>query len=722
MKPSEDTAPLKTVALEKQRIEKKAAEHKEKLAKHQADRKKLQKEIQAEVNKGVQDTLSPEEEEEARKKLGLVGRKDISAKEIAKRAKLDRLKDLKNKLADLDSVKLEDDAPPEANVHDLKKDEIDNTWSEGANSSLEKKSTKIRAFDSELSDEEKEEAEKKRKKLELNKIEAEKKGLRSENKFHYMPEASLQPLGGAWEATGENYVYLSGEIKYHGFKALKDILPLWIFQGSGVPELLDKSNEWKFNEAIPFQAHDIKDVPDEVRDYLLGLREQINNEKANQEEAAAKAKNSETVGKSEEENSKREKSADSTIEADERSEKKKKNKNNDISDRLESLKSSLDDESSEFQEKAESESKDKTRENEEESSTIEKSKDDASPDEERSIETKSKKEKDIENNEENKKESKSKKSNDELENATIGKSGEEDVEEEADTSVQKGKDPKRKRNKKSALDELNEKLNKHSDFASDEEVEDEKEAEEGEEIEAKSTKKKKDKFDSKLEKLKSGLDASEDILGKEENNTEAEAKSENEEAEDIGDLSAKKEKKNSESSAEKVTKKLAAKSPAIQEFLERRKHKEPKAAAPPAEVVNTNPYLGIFVALSDGVNLGRDARRAVMNTIRAIEGSMENSLVLVTDADKSGGEATIRYSNRPDKPEGSKIALENGLVYPIAKSTEISGVVLGCLYVEALPPKTGFDAVQSETLKKAAQLLWPVLSREAAKNSEKKAA
>ena len=129
------------------------------------------------------------------------------------------------------------------------------------------------------------------------------------------------------------------------------------------------------------------------------------------------------------------------------------------------------------------------------------------------------------------------------------------------------------------------------------------------------------------------------------------------------------------------------------------------------------------MALSDAVNPGKNTRRSVLRTIRAIEGSIENCLILVTDADKSGGYSTIKFSNSPDKKEGDKIALEDGLVYPIAKSTEESGVVLGYLYVQALPPKTGFDAVQSETLKKAALLLWPVLAKEEQnKSSEKKAA
>lgn len=638
-------AKIKTVAMEKARIEKKTAELKEKVAKVQAARKTIQKEIQEEVNRALPESLEPEVEKQLRDKFGLVGKKEVSAKELARKEKIDKLKKLKGKLADLDVEKIQEDQTPELNVHDLKKSEDENTWSKHEDASgLERKKNQIRAFDSDLSSEEKAEEEKKRQKLALEKLETAKKaGARSEGNSHFLPEASIQPSGGAWEATGNYYVYLSGEIKYHGFDALKDILPLWIFAGSGVPELLDKSNEWKFNDELPAHVQSENDIPKEVKDYLLGLRARIKDEKARSEDSEKDATAAEE-----------EKSGSDPL--DNAKSKKKKDA---VADRLASLKSSLDEEI------AAGESQEEISESETPAS--EESSDDFS--------------------------AKPKKSNSEDSAEDFSEKAEKkEIEESTDNF-----NPKTEKNLAQDDDSL-------ASASKDEKKN-----------------KKRDPFQSKLDMLKAGLEESASTL---ESSEDPQANKESEPQESLERTRAerKPEDANPDGIADKVTEKLSKNSESMQQFLERRKHKEPVTEAAPKEKSNSNPYLGIFVALSDAVNPGKNTRRSILRTIRAIEGSMENSVVLVTDADRSGGKSSIRFSTRPEFQEGQKVALEDGFVYPIAKSTEESGVVLGYLYVQALPPKTSFDTVQVETLKRAALLIWPVLAKEEEQKKNEKLA
>jgi hypothetical protein len=99
----------------------------------------------------------------------------------------------------------------------------------------------------------------------------------------YLPEESLLPVGNAWEKAEEYFVYLEASIHYRGFNTLEEILPLWIFEGEDPPKLLDKTKQWRFLGELPIQARTVSEIPHSVRDFLLSLRDELNETDENSE-------------------------------------------------------------------------------------------------------------------------------------------------------------------------------------------------------------------------------------------------------------------------------------------------------------------------------------------------------------------------------------------------------------------------------------------------------
>jgi hypothetical protein len=235
-------------------------------------KKAIYKEIQEAMRKPLPETLTPEEEEKLRKELKLEGNPEISPKELAKRARVRAVKNLKNKLLQLD-LKPDSKEETAAHVeHDLNPDESENTRSLKS-FQKEDKGSRIRAFDSETEEAESEQADKKRARAsEEEKSSSGKKN--NADQFFYLPESAILPKGGAWELAGEYYVYLQAETRYRGFQKLTDLLPLWVFKGEKSPELMSKTKEWKFLGSKPTQTRAEADLPSDVRDYLLGLNKE----------------------------------------------------------------------------------------------------------------------------------------------------------------------------------------------------------------------------------------------------------------------------------------------------------------------------------------------------------------------------------------------------------------------------------------------------------------
>jgi DNA-binding response OmpR family regulator len=237
-------------------------------------RKEVFRDIQGILAEPLKEKLEEEEREKIREELGIPEGEEISDRDLAKKNRMARIQKLKDGLLDLDTETREDPPPPETNVHDLKAEEPENTWSSGAGGGETEAGPKRRAIDSDLAEEEEKSGLGKQLRHDEKKTKQDAQG----DEYFYLPRDEVQPIGGAWESTGEYYVYLGGEIRYRGFDKIEDILPLWFYEGPRIPELLDKTRQWRFVGGGVRQASTNSDLPREVRDFLIGLREQARKE------------------------------------------------------------------------------------------------------------------------------------------------------------------------------------------------------------------------------------------------------------------------------------------------------------------------------------------------------------------------------------------------------------------------------------------------------------
>lgn len=242
-------------------------------------KKKVIEKVQEIMAEPLPKTLPPEEEKRLRKKFGLEDSPEITPEALARKDRLEKVKALKESLLDFDSY-AEEKGAPETKIHDLSAENPENTWSQSGGSESESGVAR-RAFDSDPAAEEDDESEALKTSARAKKLSREEK----EDPYSYLPEIELKPIGNAWEKAEEHQVYLSGEIRYRGFAKMQDLLPLWIYKGDQKPELLDKTKQWRFLGALPFSAQTLKEVPADVREFLLGLKAGESEEKLSEEEA-----------------------------------------------------------------------------------------------------------------------------------------------------------------------------------------------------------------------------------------------------------------------------------------------------------------------------------------------------------------------------------------------------------------------------------------------------
>lgn len=229
-------------------------------------KKKVLQEVQEMLAEPLPKELPPEEEKRLREKFGLEGAPEITPEALARKERLEKVKALKESLLDLETREAEE-AAAETHTHDLAPDEIENTWSQPGGAGGEAGVAR-RAFDSDLPAEEETESDS----LKTAALRRKKEKGENEDPYSYLPEIDLKPIGNAWEKAVEHQVYLSGEVRYRGFARMQDLLPLWIYKGERKPELLDKTKQWRFFGALPFSAQTLKEVPADVREFLLGLK------------------------------------------------------------------------------------------------------------------------------------------------------------------------------------------------------------------------------------------------------------------------------------------------------------------------------------------------------------------------------------------------------------------------------------------------------------------
>jgi hypothetical protein len=242
--------------------------------KKRAQKKALLLEIQDILDQPLPEDLSAASEQEIRQELG---EEDpaVTGKELVRKKRLKQIKELKAKLGELDLLP-EIEELPEPTIHDLSVDEPENKWSDGKKGPT-KERTKIRAFDSDTNESEEEDTSADP----LRRLEAlQKENAESKDNYTYLPRAEVKPIGGAWEKADSYFAFLPGEVRYHGFAKIEDLLPLWIFDGDQVPELLDRTEQWRFAGKLPMEAKTVEQIPLKVHDFLLALRDQIAREKA----------------------------------------------------------------------------------------------------------------------------------------------------------------------------------------------------------------------------------------------------------------------------------------------------------------------------------------------------------------------------------------------------------------------------------------------------------
>ncbi len=241
--------------------------------KAQKDKKEMMVALQDELAKPLPETLPKEEAEAIRKELGLED-PALSDKELARKHKLNKLKNLKERLKDVDTdlTTIEEIANDKEELEAVEQaEEAENTWSKQQLDGARVKERNFSARDSDLEEAEETEAQKKKKAQSAEKV---KREVPPGEPEFFKEEREVLPLGAAWESTGKFYVFLDAATHYKGFQDLQAILPLWVYEGEFKPELLSKIKKWRFYTRLPVQAKTVAEVPLEVVDYLNALKKE----------------------------------------------------------------------------------------------------------------------------------------------------------------------------------------------------------------------------------------------------------------------------------------------------------------------------------------------------------------------------------------------------------------------------------------------------------------
>jgi hypothetical protein len=624
-----------------------------------AKKKAILAEIQAVLNKPLPEKISLEEEASLRKELGLEDKKEIPPKELAKRAKLNKVKELKERLDELNGYVEEQ---IEHKEHDLSRDTIEDTWGKRGSTS-EKESRKLNAYDSEIEEQEETESDDLAKKPKDANDRA-RSDRKIEDRYVYLPEADVKPLGGAWETTGEYYVFLAASVRYKGFDKLDDLCPLLFYRGEKVPELLDKTKQWRFVERLPITAERAADIPNDIRDFLFQMKAQISSESKKQNEI-----NSLKESLSEE-------TADKKLKAEESSDDKANSEETESrpdfkekSDKIKDLMASWEKESSEKSEKAENST---ATEAEEENSSREKE-------------------------------------NQSSEETTVNKRAKNsDV---ADLLASLEKESADQKSKADSLDSNDSETSKSESSTTD--------AEEGSlgstsSTEEKATKgnrsKESNDLESRLAALKAKMD---DPFAEEEPGATATVATQEEAAPE----KVKPETPVSPEGMDSVKEKLKAESPALEKFLERRKQKqdrEGKSASPPKPPKNENsglssPYLAVYVAVSNAFGSSKDPTRSTQRVLRSLEEAFGNCTAYVF-FDKGPVESGTVEISANGTGIGQKIPISSGLACPIQFGVgSEEGSFLGYLFLKPSGTREFFTSAEEDTANKVAASLWSIL-------------
>lgn len=256
----------------------------------------LRKQIEAELNEPPKAKLTPEERAQIEEEIGEPNSKR-SDEELAKLAKMGRLKQLKKKLAKNDSdLKVAENEQEEikhqlANAEKIASDKKNSDSQKSGLTEAEK--ARWTAKDSENEDAAPDWQGHKAKSANANNS---VKQIDEQKNFHFLAANQLGVQEPAWERAKPFFVCIAAQIRYRGFDSLVGILPIWIYGGDAKPEFIEKEQRWRFLDVPPRKINDISELPDPVRNYLNEIRENAGKKSesvADSEEAAAKTETKE---------------------------------------------------------------------------------------------------------------------------------------------------------------------------------------------------------------------------------------------------------------------------------------------------------------------------------------------------------------------------------------------------------------------------------------------
>ncbi len=707
-------------------------------------KKRSLEQMKARLREPLEEEMSAEEEAAVREELGLKNRPEIKVRELAKRKRAAEAERVKALLAEIEEEEQADE-------------DSGDVISKGPSSTGEEKSAGPRAHDlsqeklkgiraaldsGDTEDLEEETEQRRRLKDEGKKGKA--AGLDLEDQAFYMNADELLPKGNAWESAGDWYVYLGAETRYKGFGQLADLLPLWIFKGDRAPELLGKSNQWRFFGGKPVQAKTAAEVPSDVRDYLLGIRDQLASaaEAASDDEkappAAAKDRKEKNKASSLLDKLKRELEEEASPEADEEAlpkagesaaeetsspAPKTKKRGKSSRDGLPSL---GDDPLASLQSEETDQESGDTAEDEAPAAKLKKDSTNAS------LDALSRLRKKLATND----------SEEAAESAPAVAEGassdsseaEEPIEKEAGEPESEITEPgsaepaKKKKNAgepESALERLRRELEGETeaseDSAEQSAAEGESAGQRNEESPAEAMKRLREKLEEREEPA---AEISEETasLAKLAESSSGDGEFGGDRNEAIRRLREKLiEKSENAEDGNVVAPAESGPSSGVQKFLERRKARQ-RGREKPANPAGERPaavsvYLGIFVAVSDSLSQ-ESGKDSIPRVLRALEDSFGHCRALCTLVPGTDGMAKV--SHAADGGGGISIKLDSGKAEAISSMVGGSEEVVGYLVLQPSGERSEFSESELSTLKRVAAMLWPILAR--APGTESKAA
>lgn len=664
-----------------------------------AKKREILSKIQEVLGKPLPERMSSEEEEKLRKELGLENKREIPARELAKRAKLNKVRELKEQLEELNGY-VEDS--PEFREHDLKNDEPEDTRSQKG-ASGEKKSRRINAYDSDPPEESEPESEKVDSKSDKRSNEREKRAI--EDRYVYLPESEVIPLGGAWESSGEYYIFLAATVRYKGFQKLEDLCPMLFYRGEKIPELLDKTKQWRFLDRLPIRAERAADIPKDIRDFLFSLKAQVQSE----EKKKIEEEKEQLLEQEEAEKKTAKKNQDSGDPLDLGTAEPKKNRE---PSKLSNLLEDLENQARELEEKsATSEVEAKEKEEEEKAEEEKRNSSSGAPS---SFQEPTK----VKNDE--KKSLKDLMASLEKEEAEQKeKYGELEVESEktkSEFSSDEGSAEKNSKNEEKVSLAEEKEAEKNGNIQPESFPEEKAEVsssnnliEEDKEEKSSNRSKESNDLESRLAALKSKLD---DPFPAEEETKTTKSETILEEAPKV-----KPEIPLESEGVENVKEKLKAGSEAIEKFLERRKQKKSKTSREllpekkdsQKELAQHSPYLSVYLAVSNAFGSSKDPTKSVQRILRSMEDAFGNCIIYIF-FDKGPIESgTVEISSN-GTGIGQKIPISSGLACPIQLGVgSEEGSFLGYLFLKPSGTREFFTGAEEDAANKVATSLWSIL-------------